>query len=89
MKIEETFRVKQEHTEEQTDLVMLKEKTQELNEMEEKEQYEKHCDLTTGEKSTQTEKTSSCEKPQKTKSNRYFTCHQCGKCFLQNKNIST
>ncbi|KAL1276652.1 hypothetical protein QQF64_036275 [Cirrhinus molitorella] len=42
MKIEEAFRVKHEDIEEQTDLTSLKEESHELNEMEEKDQYEEH-----------------------------------------------
>ncbi|XP_016355505.1 gastrula zinc finger protein XlCGF57.1-like, partial [Sinocyclocheilus anshuiensis] len=40
MKTEETFRVKHEDTEEQTDLMALKEEREVLNETEEKDQYE-------------------------------------------------
>ncbi|KAF4114181.1 hypothetical protein G5714_004404 [Onychostoma macrolepis] len=56
VKIEETFRVKHEDTEEQTDRMPLKEESQELNEIEEKEKYEER--YITGEKSTKTKKTS-------------------------------
>ncbi|KAG1960241.1 gastrula zinc finger protein XlCGF8.2DB-like [Pimephales promelas] len=55
VKIEETFRVKEEDTEEQTDLLPLKQESQELNVMEEEDH-----DFITGEKSfnfPQTEKT--------------------------------
>ncbi|XP_050958936.1 gastrula zinc finger protein XlCGF49.1-like [Labeo rohita] len=40
MKIEETFRVKEEETEEQTDLIVLKEEKEVLDEIEEEEQNE-------------------------------------------------
>ncbi|KAK2915788.1 hypothetical protein Q8A67_000162 [Cirrhinus molitorella] len=42
VKIEETFRVKHEETEEQIDLMPLKEECKELNEVEKKEEYETH-----------------------------------------------
>ncbi len=61
------------------DLMVLKEESQELNEMEEKNQH----DFITGEKSfscSQTEITSSRKMDQKTGSS-YCTCQQCGKCF--------
>uniref|UniRef100_A0A8C2HRZ7 C2H2-type domain-containing protein n=1 Tax=Cyprinus carpio TaxID=7962 RepID=A0A8C2HRZ7_CYPCA len=51
VKIEDTFRVKQEDTEEQTDLMPLKEEHVVPNEKEEKEQYETHHDFKTGEES--------------------------------------
>ncbi|KAL1277453.1 hypothetical protein QQF64_024126 [Cirrhinus molitorella] len=44
VKIEETFRVKHEETEEQIDLMPLKEECKELNEVEKKEEYETHSD---------------------------------------------
>ncbi|CAM4569140.1 unnamed protein product [Leuciscus chuanchicus] len=43
MKIEEVFSVKQEETEEQTDLMALKEESEELNEMEKKDQRPFSC----------------------------------------------
>ncbi|XP_016398702.1 gastrula zinc finger protein XlCGF49.1-like [Sinocyclocheilus rhinocerous] len=49
MKTEERFRVKQEDTEEQTDLMPLKEECIVPNETEEKEQYETHHDFKTEE----------------------------------------
>ncbi|KAL1276149.1 hypothetical protein QQF64_035772, partial [Cirrhinus molitorella] len=42
IRIVETFTVKQEDTEEQTDLMALKEERQELTKIEEEEQYERH-----------------------------------------------
>ncbi len=57
----------------------LKKESQELNEMEEKEQYEKK-DFITGEKlGLQTENSQKLE--QETDSQSYFTCHQCGSVF--------
>ncbi|XP_052409717.1 uncharacterized protein LOC127956010 isoform X3 [Carassius gibelio] len=70
LKIEEAFRIKQD---EQTDQMVLKVESRELNETEEKDQYEKHHHFMTGENSTQNEKIS----VQKTTSNSSFTCHQC------------
>ncbi|KAI2646592.1 hypothetical protein H4Q32_026228 [Labeo rohita] len=76
MKIEETFRVKHEDTEEQTDLMVLKVETEVLDEMEEKFHNEKiHDDFKNEEKSSDN------EMAQKSKSVHYFTCHQCGKTF--------
>ncbi|CAM4573854.1 unnamed protein product [Leuciscus chuanchicus] len=83
VKFEETFRVKHEETEEQTDLMPLKEDSEELNEMEERD--EKH-DSTTGEKRfscSQTEKYSSQKRAQQTETIRYFICTQCGKSFTK------
>ncbi|XP_016309203.1 zinc finger and SCAN domain-containing protein 31-like [Sinocyclocheilus anshuiensis] len=90
MKIEETFRVKDEDTEEQTDLMVLKEESEVLAEMEVKDHYEKiHHDFKNGEKFCETEKTSSQKRAQKTKSNSYFTCHQCGKSFTQKGSLKS
>ncbi|ROJ30527.1 Zinc finger protein 282 [Anabarilius grahami] len=78
MKIEETFRVKQEDTEEQTDLMPLKEESEELDEMQEKDHYEKHHDFMTGKIPRETKKT---------KTDCYFTCHQCGNSFTHKQNL--
>ncbi|XP_058630041.1 gastrula zinc finger protein XlCGF49.1-like [Onychostoma macrolepis] len=82
MKIEETFRVKQEDTEEQTDLMLLKKESQKLNEMKDKVQNEKHHDFTTGENfsSSQTKKTTH-KRARKTGARSHFTCQHCGKSF--------
>ncbi|CAM4573409.1 unnamed protein product [Leuciscus chuanchicus] len=69
VKVQETFSVKQEETEEQTDLVPFKEESQDLNEMKEKDQFKTLHDVITEEKyfsSSQTEKTSSQKRAQKT-----------------------
>ncbi|XP_039542897.1 gastrula zinc finger protein XlCGF7.1-like [Pimephales promelas] len=86
MKIEETFSVKQEDTEEQTDLMALKEETEVLNEMEGKDQYNNHHNFTTGEKTfscSQTEKTSSQKMAQTPGTRSNLICLQCGKSFKQ------
>ncbi|XP_073805006.1 uncharacterized protein isoform X2 [Danio rerio] len=80
----ETFTVKQEDPEEQTELMVLKEETEDLNEREEN-QFEKHQDLLTDEKSTET--TSPHKRAQKTKSNDDLTCCQCGKSFTLKHNL--
>ncbi|XP_073695157.1 uncharacterized protein [Garra rufa] len=75
----EAFRVKQEDTEEQTAEMLLKEE----NELGENDQYEKHHDFITGEKSfncLQTEK-NSLKSNQKTGMKSSSTCQQCGKSF--------
>ncbi len=54
----------------------IKEETQELKEIEEKDQYERH-DILAVEKSIPPEINS----VQKTKPPSYLTCHECGKCF--------
>ncbi|XP_016429679.1 oocyte zinc finger protein XlCOF6-like, partial [Sinocyclocheilus rhinocerous] len=80
-KIEETFRVKHEDTEEQTD---LKDKSEELNEVEDKDQYEKH-DFT-GESlfSCSQTKQNSQKRAQKTG---HFICQQCGKSFTKKETL--
>ncbi|XP_042601246.1 zinc finger protein 333-like [Cyprinus carpio] len=81
MKIEETFRVKHEKTETQTD---LKEESEELNEIQDKDQYKKHHEFITGQKSfscSQKAKTSSQKRAQKARSRSHFICQQCGKSF--------
>ncbi|KAG1948865.1 gastrula zinc finger protein XlCGF8.2DB-like [Pimephales promelas] len=83
MKIEEILIVKLEDPEEQTDLMSLKEESEELNEME--NQNEKH-DFMTGEKSTKTEKTSR-KRAQKTDSNSYFTCFHVERASLKTKTL--
>uniref|UniRef100_A0A8C2D740 C2H2-type domain-containing protein n=1 Tax=Cyprinus carpio TaxID=7962 RepID=A0A8C2D740_CYPCA len=83
VKIKETFRVKEEDNEEQTDLMVLKEESQELNEMEEENQYKNQHDFITGEKSfsgSQTEITAR-KNDEKTGRSSSCTCQQCGKCF--------
>ncbi|XDV25632.1 hypothetical protein PO909_029518, partial [Leuciscus waleckii] len=90
MKIEETFRVKHEDTEEQTDMKALKEEGQELNETEEKDQYEEHQVFMIREKTfscSEIEKTLSRKTAQKPATINYFTCQQCGKSFNQNRNL--
>ncbi len=70
--------------------MVLKEESQELNVMEENDQYKNQCDFITGEKSfscSQTEKTSSSKKAQKTGRSSYFTYQQCGKCFRQKQGV--
>ncbi|KAI2647994.1 Zinc finger protein 569 [Labeo rohita] len=86
MRIEEAFRVKHEDTEEQTDLMALKEERHELTKIEEKDQYER-INFMNMETSIQTETTPSQIKVQKTESNSYFTCLQCGKSFNQKYNL--
>uniref|UniRef100_A0A672MCE3 Gastrula zinc finger protein XlCGF57.1-like n=1 Tax=Sinocyclocheilus grahami TaxID=75366 RepID=A0A672MCE3_SINGR len=87
IKIEDAITVKQEDTEEQTDLMTLKEESDVLNESEEKSRFEKHHDFITGEKSTKTEMESSPKTAQKTESNSYFSCRQCGKSFSKKRNL--
>ncbi len=62
--------------------------SQELNETEEKNQHEKHHNFITGQKSNQNGNTSSQKRAQKTTSNSYFTCHQCGKSFTQKQSLT-
>ncbi|XP_048012725.1 zinc finger protein 510-like [Megalobrama amblycephala] len=81
MKIEETFSVKHEDTEEQTDLMALREASHELNERkEEKEHYNLMSEVKSTEFSLQ-------KGAQKTETKSYFTCQQCGKTFDQDRNL--
>lgn len=66
-----------------SDLIALKEETQELDETEEKDHCEKHHDFVTEKHNrSQTKKKVSLQKrAQKTGSRRRFTCKQCGKSF--------
>ncbi len=61
----------------------IKEESQELKEIEEKEQYERH-DFFDVKKSISTETNS----VQKTKPPSYLTCHECGKCFTLKVNLN-
>ncbi|XP_042610463.1 zinc finger protein OZF-like [Cyprinus carpio] len=89
VKIEEVFSLKQEDTETQTDLMPLKEESQELNDMEEEYQYEKPHQFMTGEKyfsNSKIEKTSSQNK--ETRIIKPFTCQQCGGSFTQKSSLN-
>ncbi len=63
------------------DLMLLKEESQELSEIEGKDK--KQHDFMTGEKSTQAKKTSR-KRARKTKSESNYTCRQCGKSLIKN-----
>uniref|UniRef100_A0A671Q258 C2H2-type domain-containing protein n=1 Tax=Sinocyclocheilus anshuiensis TaxID=1608454 RepID=A0A671Q258_9TELE len=72
-------------------LMALKEESEELDKMEEKDLYEKHHDFITKENIfcySQTENTSSQKKAQNTGTRSYFTCQQCGKSFTQKGNLN-
>ncbi|KAI2665905.1 hypothetical protein H4Q32_023019 [Labeo rohita] len=84
MKIEETFRVKHEDTEEQTDLMLLKKQSEKLNEMEDKDQYEKH-DFTREDLFNCSH--TSEKRAQKTGARSHFICQQCGKSFFKKGNL--
>ncbi|KAG1925918.1 gastrula zinc finger protein XlCGF8.2DB-like [Pimephales promelas] len=91
MNIEETFRVKQEETEEQTDLMQLKEDNEGLNEREETDQNEKHCDFINGDKSLSCsgiEKAYPRKRGQKTETRSNVKCQQCGKSFVKHGYIN-
>ncbi len=66
---------------------MLKEENQDLNEIEQTDQYENRHDFLTGEKPTQTKTTSIQKIAQKTKSNSSFSCHHCGKSFGEKRKL--
>ncbi|XP_026114419.1 gastrula zinc finger protein XlCGF67.1-like [Carassius auratus] len=84
IKIEETFRVKHEDTEEQTDIMLLKEESEELNEVEDKDQYEKHDFIGESFYSCSQTKQIVQNKAQKTGG---FTCQQCGKSFTKKASL--
>ncbi|XP_067283529.1 chemotaxis regulatory protein ChePep-like [Pseudorasbora parva] len=87
VKIEETLRVKDEETEEQTDLMVLKEESEVLKEMEEKDQIQKK-DFITREipfSCSQADKTLSQKKAKNMGSRSTFTCQQCGNGFTLKK----
>ncbi|KAL1268461.1 hypothetical protein QQF64_033824, partial [Cirrhinus molitorella] len=89
MKIEEAFRVKHEDTEEQTDLMVLKEENQELKQEENEDWYEKTC-FHSRRKSfscSQTENTLSQKRAQKTATRSNFTCQQCGKSCAEKRSL--
>ncbi|KAG1960247.1 gastrula zinc finger protein XlCGF8.2DB-like [Pimephales promelas] len=91
VKIEETFSVKQEETEEQTGLMPLKEESEILNEMEEKDQYERNNAFKAREEksfsSSQTGKTYSRKGAKKTGAGFIFTCFECGMGFNQPEDL--
>ncbi len=66
---------------------MLKEENQDLNEMEQTDQYENHHDFITGEKPTQTKTTNIRKRAQKTKSNSCFSCRNCGRSFGEKRKL--
>ncbi|XP_016335217.1 zinc finger protein 260-like [Sinocyclocheilus anshuiensis] len=86
-RIEEVFSLKQEDTEEQTDLLVLKEENQDPNEMEQTDQYENHHDFITGENATQSKTAFIRKRAQKTKSNSSFTCLHCGRSFDEKRKL--
>ncbi len=68
----------------------LKEESEELNEMQDKDQCKKSKDSITGQTSfscSQTEKTCSSKRAQKTGTRSHFTCQQCGKSFNLQGNL--
>ncbi len=70
-------------------LLMLKEENQDLNEIEQTDQYENHHDFITGEKPTQTKTTSIRKRAQKTKYNRCFSCRHCGRSFDEKRKLKS
>ncbi|XP_052409691.1 gastrula zinc finger protein XlCGF57.1-like [Carassius gibelio] len=80
IKIEEAFRVKHEDTEEQTDIMLLKEESEELTEVEGIDPYEKHDFIGESFYSCSQTKQIVQNKAQKTGD---LTCQQCGKSFTK------
>ncbi|XP_059404836.1 gastrula zinc finger protein XlCGF8.2DB-like [Carassius carassius] len=90
VKIEETLRVKQEDTEEQTDLMLLKEERIAPNEKEKKEQYEIHHDFKTEEESfskPQIKETFSQKTAHKTGTTSYVTPSHSEKSFSEHGHL--
>ncbi|XP_051947715.1 zinc finger protein 184-like [Xyrauchen texanus] len=69
-----------------SEMMEVKEESQELNEVEEKRLYQNHHDFTTGEKS---KNNLPPEKPQGKASNNTFNCSQCGKSFKYKSQLNT
>ncbi|CAM4569911.1 unnamed protein product [Leuciscus chuanchicus] len=86
VKIEETFSVKHEDTEEQTDLMRLKEESKVLNKWEEKEQSEKHHDFKTGENSFSCPRTENTSSRERARSSVPF--FQCPESFTGHANLT-
>ncbi|XP_016116181.1 gastrula zinc finger protein XlCGF7.1-like [Sinocyclocheilus grahami] len=89
MRIEKAFRDKHEDTLEQKDLMPLKEESQQLNEIEDKVQYEKYHDFIAGENvfSCPQIKITTLKKDQETEAASHATCQQGGKCFTTKGNL--
>uniref|UniRef100_A0A9J8A1A5 C2H2-type domain-containing protein n=1 Tax=Cyprinus carpio carpio TaxID=630221 RepID=A0A9J8A1A5_CYPCA len=99
LKIKEVFSLKQEDTEEQTDLMPLKEESQDPSDMEENYQYEKPHQFMIGEKyfsdskiekmSSQNKGTRKIEGHMKVQTGESpFTCQQCVRSFSHKKTLN-